>query len=109
MSFTLSTLLKTSAPIKAPNSKTIKVNYTDEKAPLISLKIQDAFGWNETPQLASPINLPFTLELLAPNMRPAQITNQLGLFWKNSYLDVRKELKARYPKHPWPEDPTKSE
>ncbi len=95
--------------IKAPNSKTIKVNYTDEKAPLISLKIQDAFGWNETPQLASPINLPFTLELLAPNMRPAQITNQLGLFWKNSYLDVRKELKARYPKHPWPEDPTQKE
>ena len=92
--------------IKAPNSKTIKVNYTDEKAPLISLKIQDAFGWNKTPQLASPINMPFTLELLAPNMRPAQITNQLGLFWKNSYLDVRKELKARYPKHPWPEDPS---
>lgn len=95
--------------IKAPNGKTIKVNYTDEKAPLISLKIQDAFGWNETPQLTSPISLPFTLELLAPNMRPAQITNQLGLFWKNSYLDVRKELKARYPKHPWPEDPTKNE
>lgn len=90
--------------IKTPRGKTVSINYQDEKAPLISLKIQDAFGWSDTPKIYNN-QIPLTLELLAPNMRPAQITNRLGQFWQTSYTDVRKDLRARYPKHDWPEDP----
>lgn len=91
--------------VKSPRGRTHPVDYVDEKAPLISLKIQDAFGWKDTPKICHN-KFTLTLELLAPNMRPAQITSQLGLFWKNSYTDVRKDLRARYPKHDWPEDPS---
>lgn len=90
--------------IKTPKGKQCLINYTDEKAPLISLKLQDAFGWIDTPTITK-FKIKLTLELLAPNMRPTQITNQLGQFWSTSYHDVRKELKARYPKHDWPENP----
>lgn len=92
--------------IKLPSGKHVPVDYEDPKAPMIAAKIQDFFGWNETPKLADG-RLSLTLELLAPNMRPAQTTSDLGYFWKNSYVDVRKDLRARYPKHSWPEDPTK--
>lgn len=91
--------------IKSARGRIHPVDYSDEKAPLISLKIQDAFGWKDTPKICHD-RFTLTLELLAPNMRPAQITSQLGLFWKTSYSDVRKELRARYPKHDWPEDPS---
>lgn len=91
--------------VKSPRGRSHPVNYSDEKAPLISLKIQDAFGWKDTPKICHG-KFTLTLELLAPNMRPAQITSQLGLFWKSSYADVRKDLRARYPKHDWPEDPS---
>lgn len=89
--------------VKLPSGKTVAINYTDPKAPLISAKIQDCMGWKITPKLLEKI--PYTIELLAPNMRPAQTTNNLENFWKTSYLDVRKDLRARYPKHHWPEDP----
>lgn len=92
--------------IKLPSGKQVRINYEDPKAPLIAAKIQDFFGWNDAPQLAGG-RLNLTLELLAPNMRPAQTTSDLRNFWKNSYIDVRKDLRARYPKHSWPEDPTK--
>jgi len=90
--------------IKSSKGKTCTINYNDDKSPLISLKIQDAFGWSDTPKIYHN-KIPLTLELLAPNMRPAQITNKLAQFWITSYLDVRKDLRARYPKHDWPEDP----
>jgi len=86
-----------------PSGKSVAINYTDPKAPLISAKIQDCMGWKTTPKLLDKIL--YTIELLAPNMRPAQTTNNLETFWKTSYLDVRKDLRARYPKHHWPEDP----
>ena len=89
--------------VRLPHGKNITINYTDPKAPLISAKIQDCMGWKTTPKLLGLI--PYTIELLAPNRRPAQTTNNLENFWKTSYLDVRKDLRARYPKHHWPEDP----
>lgn len=92
--------------IKLPSGRTANINYSDAKAPMISVKIQHCFGWLETPQIFNN-KIPLTIELLAPNMRPAQTTQDLKYFWKNSYLEIRKELRARYPKHPWPEDPTK--
>ncbi len=88
--------------IQLPGGRKVLINYTDPKAPMISAKIQDCFAWTHTPKILNQI--PFTIELLAPNRRPAQITNDLNQFWKNSYKDVRKELRARYPKHDWPED-----
>lgn len=91
--------------IKMASGKIIEINYTDPKAPMISAKIQDFFGWNHQPKILAG-RLTLTLQLLAPNMRPTQITSHLPDFWKNSYLDIRKDLRARYPKHPWPEDPT---
>lgn len=91
--------------LKLPSGRHAEIDYQDPKAPLVSSKIQDFFGWTTTPQLFEGMN--YTLELLAPNRRPAQTTSDLAYFWKNSYLDVRKDLRARYPKHSWPEDPTK--
>ncbi|MES2801580.1 MAG: ATP-dependent helicase C-terminal domain-containing protein [Bdellovibrionota bacterium] len=91
--------------VKSNRGRSHDVDYKDDKAPMISLKIQDAFGWKDTPKICHS-KFTLTLELLAPNMRPAQITSQLGLFWKSSYTDVRKDLRARYPKHDWPEDPS---
>ncbi len=86
-----------------PTGRSVTINYSDPKAPLISAKIQDCFSWHKSPTLINDL-LPVTIELLAPNMRPAQITNDLNNFWQNSYKDVRKDLRARYPKHSWPED-----
>lgn len=86
-----------------PTGRSVTINYTDPKAPLISAKIQDCFSWHKSPSLINEL-IPVTIELLAPNMRPAQITNDLSNFWQNSYKDVRKDLRARYPKHSWPED-----
>ena len=89
---------------RLPNGKTVNIDYETEQAPKISVRIQDLFGQNTNPTILNGrINI--TLELLAPNYRPTQITSQLESFWKTSYFEIKKELKARYPKHPWPDDP----
>ncbi len=85
----------------AAKDKKIKVHYVGEQAPFVEVKIQDAFVWAETPVVGKDILV--TLYLLAPNMRPTQVTKDLGGFWSGSYAEVRKELKPRYPKHDWPE------
>jgi ATP-dependent helicase HrpB len=68
------------------------------------VKLQELFGLAETPRIG-PRREPVRFVLLAPNGRPVQITRDLRSFWDRTYPDVRKELRARYPKHPWPEDP----
>ena len=90
--------------IDLPCGKTTTIVYDSENAPMISVKIQDIFGWIHHPMLLDQ-RLPLTLELLAPNRRPTQITQNLVLFWEKSYFEIRKELKPRYPKHPWPDEP----
>ncbi|MBC7465901.1 MAG: hypothetical protein H7256_07900, partial [Bdellovibrio sp.] len=87
-----------------PSGKRASLDYLSDNAPMVSVKIQDVFGWNLTPTLLDQ-RLTVTLELLAPNMRPTQVTQNLKQFWLGSYFDIRKELKARYPKHPWPDNP----
>lgn len=83
-----------------------KVQYPENgDAPFLECKIQDVFGWKNTPQIAFG-KVKLNMVLLAPNQRPMQITNDLESFWKSGYAEVRKELRARYPKHRWPEDPT---
>ncbi|MFN8790158.1 MAG: ATP-dependent helicase HrpB [Bdellovibrionales bacterium] len=95
--------LREKAPIylEAAQGRKVPVNYEGEQAPSVELKLQHAFVWKKTPEVGNGIRV--TVILLAPNMRPTQVTKDLEGFWKGSYAEVRKELKARYPKHDWPE------
>jgi ATP-dependent helicase HrpB len=90
--------------LEVPSGSRIRVDYTDPKAPVLAVKLQEVFGWLETPRLGGG-KVPVTLHLLSPAQRPVQVTKDLANFWKSGYFEVRKDLRGRYPKHPWPEDP----
>jgi len=90
--------------IKVPSGSNIRIDYTDSKKPSIQVKIQEVFGLYETPKILDN-TLPLQLHLLTPAMTPIQITYDLKSFWENSYQEVRKELRGKYKKHYWPEDP----
>ncbi len=94
------------ARIEVPSGSRMRIDYEDAQSPpVLAVRIQEVFGWTETPRiLGGKVSL--MLHLLAPNYRPAQITQDLESFWENGYPEVRKELRARYPKHAWPEDPS---
>jgi len=81
----------------------IRIDYSGER-PVLAVKLQELFGTTETPAIADG-RLPLTLHLLSPARRPIQVTQDLVSFWANTYAEVKKELKGRYPKHPWPDDP----
>jgi ATP-dependent helicase HrpB len=87
-----------------PSGRTVKLEYRDDGSVVASAKLQELFGLAETPRIG-PRKTPVTFALLAPNGRPVQITRDLRSFWTTVYQEVRKELRGRYPKHPWPEDP----
>ncbi len=92
------------AKIKMPSGSLIPVNYPKDRAPYLEVRIQEVFGLKETPKvLDGKVSIVF--HLLAPNYRPQQVTSDLQSFWKTGYPEVRKELRLRYPKHSWPEDP----
>jgi len=101
--------IETEAPerIEVPSGAKLKVTYEVGRPPVLAARIQELFGWRETPRVAGG-RVPILLHLLAPNGRPQQVTDDLASFWKNTYSVVRKELRGRYPKHKWPEDPTTS-
>ena len=90
------------ASIPLPSGRTAKLDYRDDGSIVAAVKLQELFGMAETPRVNGT---PVTFELLAPNGRPVQITRDLQSFWNSGYAQVRKELRARYPRHPWPEDP----
>jgi ATP-dependent helicase HrpB len=71
---------------------------------VLAVRLQEMFGCAETPRIAGG-RVPLTLHLLSPAQRPLQVTRDLAGFWRTSYFDVRKDLRGRYPKHEWPEDP----
>jgi ATP-dependent helicase HrpB len=71
---------------------------------VLAVKLQELFGLTETPRLAGG-RIPLTIHLLSPARRPVGVTADLASFWQQGYPQVRKELRGRYPKHPWPEDP----
>lgn len=98
--------LDQSAPeaLTIPNGRRVRLAYEPGRQPVLSAKLQDLFGWTETPKLARG-RVPLLLELLGPNFRPVQVTSDLKSFWTTTYAQVRKDLRGRYPKHPWPEDP----
>ena len=87
--------------IAAPSGQSFAVDYLGER-PKIRLRVQQAFGWTETPEIAG---VPLNLELLSPASRPVAITDDLAEFWAGAYAQVRAEMRGRYPRHPWPEDP----
>ena len=86
-----------------PSGSRIALDYSGD-APVLAARLQEVFGWTETPRIAGG-RVPVTLELLSPARRPVQVTRDLASFWARGYAEVRKELKGRYPKHYWPEDP----
>lgn len=92
------------ARLTVPSGSQIPVQYEPGRAPILAVRIQELFGLARTPRIAGG-RIPVVLHLLGPNYRPQQITDDLTSFWNNTYPDVRKELKRRYPKHSWPEDP----
>jgi ATP-dependent helicase HrpB len=87
-----------------PSGSRIALRYEVGRPPILAVRIQEVFGLRETPQVAGG-RVRVLLHLLAPNYRPQQVTEDLASFWANTYPQVRKELRARYPKHAWPEDP----
>ncbi|WII72907.1 ATP-dependent helicase HrpB [Bdellovibrio sp. 22V] len=90
--------------ITVPSGSKIRVIYPLDKAPYLEVRIQEIFGLMATPRVYFG-QIPITFHLLGPNFRPVQVTSNLESFWKNGYPEVRKELRIKYPKHQWPEDP----
>ncbi|THF74927.1 ATP-dependent helicase HrpB [Cohnella fermenti] len=90
--------------IAVPSGSRIAVDYSDPKAPFIAVRLQEMFGLPDTPRIAGG-RVPLTVHLLSPAQRPVQVTRDLASFWSNAYFEVRKDLKGRYPKHYWPDDP----
>jgi ATP-dependent helicase HrpB len=90
--------------IAVPSGRRARLDYRDDGSVFAAVKLQELFGLGETPRLG-PRREPVTFELLAPNGRPVQTTRDLRSFWERTYAEVRKELRGRYPKHPWPDDP----
>ncbi|HEY1899406.1 MAG TPA: ATP-dependent helicase HrpB [Steroidobacteraceae bacterium] len=88
----------------APTGSRIRIDYRDELAPVIAVRLQEVFGLLASPRLAGG-QVPVTFKLLSPAQRPVQITRDLATFWQGSYAAVRKEMRGRYPRHYWPEDP----
>ncbi|HEX2834062.1 MAG TPA: ATP-dependent helicase C-terminal domain-containing protein [Thermoanaerobaculia bacterium] len=90
--------------IDLPSGRTAKLDYQDDGSVVASVKLQELFGLADTPKVG-PRQVPVTFALLSPAGRPVQVTRDLRSFWNGAYQEVRKELRARYPKHPWPDDP----
>jgi ATP-dependent helicase HrpB len=91
-----------------PSGRTCALEYREDGSVVAAAKLQELFGLAETPRIG-PSQVPVVFELLAPNGRPVQTTRDLRSFWENTYPGVRKELRGRYPRHPWPEDPWTAE
>jgi ATP-dependent helicase HrpB len=87
-----------------PSGRSATLDYAADGSVAVAVKLQELFGLAESPRLG-PGQVPVTFHLLAPNGRPVQTTRDLRSFWERTYPEVRKELRGRYPKHPWPEDP----
>jgi ATP-dependent helicase HrpB len=90
--------------IKVPSGSNIKIDYTNINTPTLAVKIQEIFGLKKTPMILNN-QISLQVHLLTPALRPIQITYDLESFWTNSYLEVRKELRGKYKKHYWPENP----
>ncbi|MGC5019637.1 ATP-dependent RNA helicase [Micromonospora sp. DT47] len=91
--------------IEVPSGSKVRLDYADPAAPVLAVKLQETFGWRDAPRIADG-RVPVLLHLLSPAGRPVAVTADLASFWRTGYAQVRAELRGRYPRHPWPEDPT---
>lgn len=87
-----------------PTGSRIAIRYHEDNPPVLAVRMQEMFGEAKTPTIAEG-RVPLVLELLSPAQRPLQVTSDLSAFWQGSYREVQKEMKGRYPKHVWPDDP----
>lgn len=92
---------------QAPTGSRLLIDYAAEGGPGVAVRVQELFGLNDHPTIAGG-RVPLTLSLLSPAHRPIQVTKDLPGFWRGSWKDVRSEMRGRYPKHDWPEDPSAS-
>ena len=90
--------------LRVPSGSRVRLDYEPGKPPVLAVRLQELFGMTETPTVAGG-RIRVMVHLLAPNGRPQQITDDLASFWATTYQQVRAELRGRYPKHHWPEDP----
>ncbi|MCF8466364.1 MAG: ATP-dependent helicase HrpB [Sneathiella sp.] len=94
--------------IEVPSGSHIRLDYADPDNPVLAVRLQEVFGLKEVPKLADG-KVSVSVHLLSPARRPVQITQDLGSFWRTTYQEVKKDLKGRYPKHYWPDDPLQAE
>ncbi|RXZ78311.1 ATP-dependent helicase HrpB [Paenibacillaceae bacterium] len=99
-------ILEREAPtyIIVPSGSKIPIDYSNAAGPILAVRLQEMFGMAETPRIGNG-RIALTLQLLSPAQRPVQVTKDLASFWQTAYFDVKKDLKGRYPKHAWPDDP----
>jgi ATP-dependent helicase HrpB len=88
-----------------PSGSRIRLEYRIDEPPVLAVRLQEMFGCTETPTVCDNV-VPVVVHLLSPARRPIQVTSDLRGFWQRTYREVKKELKGRYPKHYWPDDPT---
>jgi len=94
--------------LAVPTGSRISLDYSDPTTPVLAVRLQEVFGLLDTPMVGGG-RVPLTLHLLSPGFRPVQVTRDLRSFWANGYFDVRKDLRGRYPKHYWPDNPLEAE
>ncbi len=94
--------------LQVPSGSQIRIDYLDQSAPAISVRLQEVFGLDATPRIGGG-RVPVTFKLLSPAQRPVQVTRDLASFWRGSYAEVRKDMRGRYPKHHWPENPLEAQ
>jgi ATP-dependent helicase HrpB len=94
--------------IALPTGSRVTIDYLDDNAPIASMRMQEVFGLAATPRIGGG-SVPVTFTLLSPGRKPLQITRDLASFWRNAYVEVRKDMRGRYPRHYWPENPLEAE
>jgi ATP-dependent helicase HrpB len=92
------------AQLTVPSGSRIRIDYENDESPVLAVRLQEMFGCQETPRVGGG-KVPVMVHLLSPAGRPVQVTKDLASFWRSAYQDVKKELRGRYPRHHWPDDP----
>jgi ATP-dependent helicase HrpB len=91
----------------APSGSAVPIDYAAEEGPKLAIRVQELFGLDRHPSVAGG-KVPLLVELLSPAHRPVQVTRNLPGFWRGSYATVKTEMRGRYPRHPWPDDPLRA-
>ncbi|MGD0462851.1 MAG: ATP-dependent helicase C-terminal domain-containing protein [Tepidisphaeraceae bacterium] len=109
LGFAMARVLREQAPetIEVPSGSRIRLEYGANQPPVLKVRLQEVFSWGQTPRIAAG-RVAVVLHLLGPNYQPVQITGDLRSFWATAYFQVRKDLRVRYPKHSWPDDPLRA-